>query len=174
ASTTTAVVRGPTTRPPATTPPPDVVTPFTPTPMPTTVTATVAPAPARVATAAPVRRATPEAAAVTPAPVVRRPAPEPGAATPSSRYEAMARDYAANPNANFAVQFAIVCEPSNVTKAVSNGGTNVWFVPISIKGRACYRMYWGRYGTRDEAERGMAALPASLRESKPAVVTISR
>ena len=67
-----------------------------------------------------------------------------------------------------------MCDPSNVTKAVSNGGTNVWFVPISIKGRSCYRMYWGRYGTRDEAERGMAALPASLRESKPGVVAISR
>jgi septal ring-binding cell division protein DamX len=95
-------------------------------------------------------------------------------ANPSSRYESMAREFAATAAGNFTVQFAIVCEPSNVTKALNNGGTNVWFVPISIKGRACYRMYWGHFGTRDEAERGMAVLPASLRESKPAVVPISR
>lgn len=86
----------------------------------------------------------------------------------------MAREFAATATGNFTVQFAIVCESSNVTKALNNGGTNVWFVPISIKERPCYRMYWGRFGTRDEAERGMAALPASLRESKPAVVSISR
>jgi len=158
----TAVVQRPVARPRVTTPPPvtQTIATVVPTakPVPPPVTATVAPPLPRVAAGAPARRAAPDA----------------GAATPASKYETMARDYAANPNASFAVQFAIVCEASNVTKALSNGGTNVWFVPISIKGRACYRMYWGRYSTRDDAERGMAALPASLRESKPAVVSISR
>ncbi|MGH6692805.1 MAG: hypothetical protein ACREF4_19220, partial [Gammaproteobacteria bacterium] len=143
----------------------------------TRTTVSVAPVTQTTATITPPRPVTKTTTTATttatmaPAPPRPRPAP---ATADSSRYEAMAREFAATATGSFTVQFAIVCEPSNVTKALNNGGTNVWFVPISIKGRACYRMYWGRFGTRDEAERGMASLPAALRESKPAVVPITR
>jgi septal ring-binding cell division protein DamX len=86
----------------------------------------------------------------------------------------MAREFAANATGNFTIQFAIVCEPSNVTKALDTGGTNVWFVPITIKERSCFRLFWNRYATREEAERGLQNLPAGLRESRPAVVSIPR
>ncbi len=84
----------------------------------------------------------------------------------------MAREFAAAPNAKFTVQFEIVCEPSNITKALREGGTNVWFIPIAIKGRSCYRVFWGRYQTRDAGERAIGEVPASLREAKPAVIQV--
>lgn len=84
----------------------------------------------------------------------------------------MAREFAAAPAGKFTVQFEIVCDPSNITKALRTGGTNVWFVPISLKGRSCYRVFWGHYETRDSAERGMRDIPATLREAKPAVVSV--
>jgi hypothetical protein len=90
-----------------------------------------------------------------------------------ARFDAMARDFAANPNGNFTVQFAIVCDPSNVTKALRTS-SDVWFAPISLKERPCFRMFWGRYGTRAEAEAAMERLPGELRESRPAVVGIPR
>lgn len=91
------------------------------------------------------------------------------------RYDSMAREFAANPTGNFTVQFAIVCDPSNVTKALRGGSADrVWFVPISIKGRACYRMFWGGFNTRQEADGALAQLPGQLRESSPAVVAVPR
>ncbi|HSP35949.1 MAG TPA: hypothetical protein VLU46_16675, partial [Thermoanaerobaculia bacterium] len=106
----------------------------------------------------------PAATPVTPKPQPRPPSPD--------RYAAMAREFAAAPNAKFTVQFEIVCEPSNITRALTTGGTNVWFIPISLKGRSCYRVFWGRYATRDAAERAAGDVPASLREAKPAVVQV--
>jgi hypothetical protein len=108
-----------------------------------------------------------------PTPVERK-APAPRASSVAERYAAMAREFAANATGNFTIQFAIVCEPSNVTKALDTGGTNVWFVPITIKERSCFRLFWNRYATREEAERGLQNLPAGLRESRPAVVSIPR
>lgn len=104
-----------------------------------------------------------------PKPVTLAPAP-PG--TEGERFAAMAREFAAAPSGKFTVQFEIVCDPSNITKALRTGGTNVWFLPISLKGRACYRVFWGHYATRDAAERGIREIPPSLRETKPAVVSV--
>ncbi len=124
----------------------------------TATTATIAPPPPRPQVVTPRVTATPPAAR--------------GDST-SARYDAMAREFAANPRANFAVQIAIVCDPANVQKALRNSDV-VWFIPISLKGRSCYRMFWGRYETRSAAEQGMKSLPASLREGSPAVVTVPR
>ena len=99
------------------------------------------------------------------------PTPTPVTATPD-RYAAMARDFAASPSGKFTVQFEIVCDPSNITKALREGGSNVWFVPISLKGRSCYRVFWGHYETREAAERAKASIPSSLREAPPAVVSV--
>ena len=114
---------------------------------------------------------------ITRPPVTAPVVPSPPRTTPAGgsdreRYEAMARQFAAAPNAKFTVQFEIVCEPSNVTKALREGGSSVWFIPVSIKGRSCYRVFWGRYQTREAAERAIGEVPASLRETKPAVVTV--
>ena len=131
--------------------------------------------PAATKTAPPVVETTATAA---PVPVAKAPAakaPAKAATGDRARYETMARDYAANPAGSFTVQFAIVCEPSNVTKALrSSGGPDVWFTPITLKERSCFRMFWGRFGNRQEAETAMGRLPGELRESRPAVVSVPR
>jgi hypothetical protein len=50
----------------------------------------------------------------------------------------------------------------------------VWFTPISLRDRACYRVFWGRYSTREQAQAGMAEIPKALREATPAVVSIPK
>ncbi|HEX7420901.1 MAG TPA: DUF4388 domain-containing protein [Thermoanaerobaculia bacterium] len=121
---------------------------------------------------------TPAHATTTQAAVIPRPQSKPVTlvpappATDGERYAAMAREFAAAPSGKFTVQFEIVCDPSNITKALHTGGTNVWFLPISLKGRSCYRVFWGHYGTRDAAERGIREIPSTLREAKPAVVSV--
>ena len=70
------------------------------------------------------------------------------------------------------MQIQILCEPSNIAKVLSTGGSNVWFVPQQIKTRSCYRVFWGRYDTRAAAERGMREIPAALREAPPSVIAV--
>ncbi len=157
----------------------------------------VAPAHAPTATPPPVTASTPAATATAPTTTVatiattsasaprgvppaplRPPKPEPVVAitvpVSSDRYATMAREFAAAPTGKFTVQFEIVCDPSNIGKALRVGGTNVWFVPISLQGRSCYRVFWGHYETREAAGRGMVDIPATLREAKPAVVSVPR
>ena len=137
-------------------------------------TATTAP-PAKVTTApaGTTKTAVPTKAAPTKAATTTAAASPASAQGDRARYEAMAREFASNPAGNFTVQFAIVCEPSNVAKALRTGG-DVWFSSITLKGRSCFRMFWGRYATRAEAEAAMQRLPGELRESRPAVVGVSR
>ena len=141
----------------------------------TATTATVAPATtttvAATTTTAPPPTATETAALpvvkpktplqVTPAPVA--------AGAGRERLDAMAREYAANPSGNFTVQIQILCDPGNLGQAIATGGANVWFVPQTIGGRPCYRVFWGRYATRAEAQAGLSSVPAALRDRNAAV-----
>ena len=154
---TPAVVQGDAPAAPAATPP--VTTTTAP-----TETAAPAPQPLTVTTTAPAV----VPAAVEPLPVV---VPKSGGAT---RLDQMARDYAANPQGNFTVQVQILCDPANVEKAMRQGGDSVWFVPQTIKGRSCYRMFWGRFETRDEASKAMSNVPAALRDPNAAVKPVPR
>ena len=95
-------------------------------------------------------------------------------AADASRYEAMAREFAADKSGNFTVQFELVCEPASITKALREGSTNVWFLPISYRGRSCYRVFWGRYGTQQEAQSAVSSIPQTLREAAPVVVHVPK
>ncbi|HEX7151038.1 MAG TPA: DUF4388 domain-containing protein [Thermoanaerobaculia bacterium] len=134
-------------------------------------TTTARPVPTATAAPTPVPTPTPAATATTPAtsalPVVRPAA----SADARQRYDAMARDFAASPSGNFTVQFAIFCQPNSVGNALRAGGDNVWFVR---HGNSCYRVFWGRYATREEAQRAVATLPASLRDPATSVVRVPR
>jgi len=139
-----------------------------------TATTVTEPPPAQpmtvTATAAPV--APPPAATTTtaaPATVEPLPVVTPKANGGRARYDEMARNYLANPQGNFTVQIQILCDPANLEKAMRGGGGKVWFVPQTIGGRACYRVFYGNFATRDEAQRALAAVPASLRDPSAAV-----
>ena len=91
-----------------------------------------------------------------------------------TRLDQMAREYAASPVGNFTVQIQILCNPGNVEQAMRQGGGNVWFVPQTIQGRSCYRVFWGHFATREEAGRAMASVPAGLRDPNAAVKPVPR
>jgi hypothetical protein len=114
-------------------------------------------------------------------PIVITPAPAPVPApapryqgTDAQKYAAMARDFAAKATGAYTVQFELVCETGSITKALRDGGDKVWFLPITYKGRDCYRVFWGQYPTRDAASAAAKAIPKSLAGSAPAVVKIPR
>jgi septal ring-binding cell division protein DamX len=151
------------------------------------VTTTTAPPPAATATAPPVTvTAAPAAVTATKIPArVSTPAVTPeqtsAQALPvvvpkqgSSRFQTMAREYAEHPRGKFTVQIQILCEASNLEKAISAGGTSVWFVPQTIGTRSCYRVFWGHYETREEAQRALASVPASLRDRTSAVKPVPK
>jgi septal ring-binding cell division protein DamX len=170
-----------TTEPMAVVPSPVTITPATDTAATTGVatdTATTA-----SATAAPV----PTPAIITPAPAPvatasAEPAPNqplprvtarPQGGAGRERYDAMARDFAANPSGAFTVQIQILCDPSNLDKVMRAGGENVWFVPQTIGARSCYRVYWGHFNTRAEAQQGLAQVPASIKDQNSAVKAVT-
>jgi septal ring-binding cell division protein DamX len=47
-------------------------------------------------------------------------------------------------------------------------------VPQTIKGRSCYRIFYGRYATREEASKAMGTVPAALRDPNAAVKPVPR
>ncbi len=140
-------------------------------PMNITATAPATQPPATTTTSAPPPATTTAPAAVQPLPVV-----VPKTTTPAgdTRLDQMARDFAANPQGNFTVQVQILCTPANVEQAMRQGGGQVWFVPQSIKGRSCYRVFYGHYQTREEATVGLGRVPSALRDPNMAVKPVPR
>ena len=98
--------------------------------------------------------------------------PSPAVDAMRARYDEMASSFQSRMGEKpFAIQFAILCQTSSVTNAMRVDGSNVWFVPIDLNGRPCYRAFFGRYDDRESAEAALLSLPETLRQgSAPAVV----
>ena len=90
-----------------------------------------------------------------------------------TKYDGMARDFAAQKSGNYTVQFELVCETASITRALSEAGDKVWFLSTSYHGRSCYRVFWGRYETSAEALAASKQLPAGI-GAVPVVVKIPR
>ena len=75
-------------------------------------------------------------------------------------------------SARFTIQVELVCQQSSLRKATEIGGANVWSAPITYRGQQCHRVFWGRFGTRAEAEAATSQVPAALSASKAVVVSI--
>jgi cytoskeletal protein RodZ len=97
--------------------------------------------------------------------------PAPGSDAMRSKYDGMARDFAAQKSGNYTVQFELVCETTSITRALAEVGDKVWFVATSYRGRPCYRVFWGRFNS--SAEANAATKPAALGKA-PVVVKIPR
>lgn len=145
----------------------------TPTPVPAPAPTSTAPRIERPATGSPTITNIPAPRSAAPAPRSTAPAPAPAPSGDlSAKYAAMARDFAAQNNGSYTVQFELVCETASVTKALQHGGGSVWFAPITYRGRSCYRVFWGRYDTREAAAAAATSVPKSLAGSTPVVVKI--
>lgn len=90
-----------------------------------------------------------------------------------AKYDTMAKDFAARKGGTYTVQFELVCETTSITRALSEGGDKAWFVPISYRGRPCYRVFWGRFDTSAEAINATKTMPSGLSKA-PVVVKIPR
>ncbi|MDP9191947.1 MAG: hypothetical protein M3P06_09640 [Acidobacteriota bacterium] len=101
-------------------------------------------------------------------------APAPGSNATKDRVDAMARDFASRATGNFTVQIQILCDASNVEGLMRTGGASVWFVPQSLGDRSCYRVFWGRYNTRDQAAQALAQIPAGIRDRNAAVKAVPK
>ncbi len=91
-----------------------------------------------------------------------------------AKYDAMAQKQAADPVGPYTVQFELVCETSSITKAMETGRSAVWWLPTTYHGKPCYRVFWGRFATREEAVKAAAEIPDALHGSPPVVVKIPR
>jgi len=90
-----------------------------------------------------------------------------------AKYDSMAKDFAARKGGTYTVQFELVCETASITRALSEAGDKAWFVPISYRGRPCYRVFWGRFDTSAEAITASKTMPSGLSKA-PVVVKIPR
>src|SRR5262249_49807914 len=96
------------------------------------------------------------------------PAPQPRV-TPQPMKSAPPQPSSGN---KFTIQVELVCQQSSLQKASEIGGGSVWSAPMTYKGKQCYRVFYGRYPTRADAEAATSQVPEGLRASKPVVVSI--
>jgi hypothetical protein len=92
--------------------------------------------------------------------------------------DAFARTLAALPAEILTLQMMIACESETVHKARlgTRPASGLFVVPITVRDRSCYRVLWGLYTTRGEAEAALAAPPPyfSAAGVRPAIVSIGR
>jgi hypothetical protein len=183
------LLRSPAPRPtPEPAPPTTVAAAATPTTLPPPTTLAAAPTPSAAVTVAPTPAAvappsTTLAAAPSPTPRATpqpTPLPEPAAAAqPSGEAQRLlrqgafaesARAFAATlaPGARgrFSHQLLTACAPETIAKAVQAVSSEELFIlPVTFQGRACYRLCWGVYDGRPAAEAGRAGVPAYFRQA---------
>ncbi|HXH94083.1 MAG TPA: hypothetical protein VNN25_21085, partial [Thermoanaerobaculia bacterium] len=159
--------------PPQKQPPPAATTTAAPRTLPRTAAAAITPVPQPASTALSATHLERTAAG---APTITN-TPSAGAAPTSdatrAKYDSMAKDFAARKGGTYTVQFELVCETASITRALSEAGDKAWFVPISYRGRPCYRVFWGRFDTSAEAINASKTMPSGLSKA-PVVVKIPR
>jgi hypothetical protein len=160
--------------------PPTTLAPVAPT---TTLMAapatTLAPAPTPVSIPTPI--ATPVRPLATPPPATPRPATPAPAGSPtgnlleqartalrSGNYDQAARAFAAHirraPAGTATIQLLVACSTDTVQKAMSEvGSAELFILPVSYKGRDCYRMAWGVYPDAARAASAARSLPDYFR-----------
>jgi hypothetical protein len=174
AASATAVPR------PVPTPSPVVAAPVTPAPIPS------ASVPSAPPSAAPLAAATPSAVplpARTPEPPPRPAADDLGSARnllQDGRLSEAAGGFVKTlrraPAGTASVQLLVACSNETVQKAVENvGSSELFIVPVSFKGRDCYRLCWGLYQGEARAASAVRSVPEYFRRggASPRVVSAS-
>jgi septal ring-binding cell division protein DamX len=139
------------------------------------------PAPAAVAKAAPAP-ATPPPAAPTARSATAAPTPSKPPVAPGGRQKWLdraARDRRkadGDRRARFTIQLELVCQEESLSDAWRHdrpSGT-MWLLTTPFQGKTCFRVLWGRYPTREAAQRALSRAPAffSTPRNRPLVVPI--
>jgi hypothetical protein len=76
----------------------------------------------------------------------------------------------------FTIALGLYCNEENAGRIVASAGASndIYVLPASVQGRACYRIVWGLFDTREEAERGIGSIPGGVHAGDAAPVAISR
>jgi hypothetical protein len=157
----------PVTEPDASTPAPTAVPTVEPTAPPAPAPK---PTPVPVATPVPTPTPTPRPTPATaPKPAGQPPAGEARSLLAQGALPDAARAFAASlaPSAQgrFSLQVLVACDPANVQKAVGAvAGEELFILPVTVKGRSCYRLCWGVYDDRPAAEAALSGLPDYFRQ----------
>lgn len=143
--------------------------------------------PAPVASSAPVASARPPS---TPTPRPPPPPSPPPAIAPAAgdsrsllrqgQFPAAAHGFAANlrkaARGTSSIQLLVACSEETIQKAVQQvDSAELYILPVSLKGRACYRMCWGVYPDGERAGSALRSLPSYFRDggATPKVVPAS-
>jgi len=86
----------------------------------------------------------------------------------SGNYDEAARAFAAHirraPAGTATIQLLVACSTDTVQKAMSEvGSAELFILPVSYKGRDCYRMAWGVYPDSARAASAVRSLPDYFR-----------
>lgn len=68
-------------------------------------------------------------------------------------------------------QVGYFCESESVTRALKQGGSDAWQVPVRRDGRNCYRVFWGRFQDQAAARAQESSIPEELQRLKPILVS---
>jgi hypothetical protein len=74
----------------------------------------------------------------------------------------------------YTVQLLVACSDETVSKAVEAvSAPDLFIVPVTYKGRSCYRMCWGLYDSEPRARAGIGSVPEYFRKggASPKAVT---
>jgi hypothetical protein len=80
------------------------------------------------------------------------------------------------PAGSASVQLLVACSSETVQKAVQNvASAELFIVPVSFRGRDCYRICWGLYDTADHAASATRSVPEYFTRggASPRVVSAS-
>ena len=76
----------------------------------------------------------------------------------------------------FTIAVGVFCDTGNVDRVVNNSGGSEELIILAFdnQGRTCYRIFWGIFDSRAEAERAVGSVPAGVRARDSAPVPIDR
>jgi hypothetical protein len=76
----------------------------------------------------------------------------------------------------FTIAVGVFCDTGNVSRVVRNSGGSEQLLLLAFndKGRSCYRVFWGIFDSRTEAQRAVGSVPNGVRARDSAPVPIAR
>ena len=76
----------------------------------------------------------------------------------------------------FTAAIGLFCDPNNVAAHVVNSGyaPELFLLSVPRGDQICFGLYWGRFGSRAAAERGIETMPSGIRTSGAVVMRLSR
>jgi septal ring-binding cell division protein DamX len=77
---------------------------------------------------------------------------------------AFANQFARAPRGSHSIQLLVACAPETIAKALTNvGSEELYVLPVRYQKRDCYRLCWGLYANRAQAESARRGVPAYFR-----------